>query len=240
MNWYSMILWRKPEKDDATFEEIAKRAYDTLVLFNELPENFRPNYQTVSRKKDAKEFNWDYACFYSTLKKKTNIDAFTGVTFGDLGYRMSFFSSLKSGQSFGYSIGVGSKSKLFSNTFIVDSPVFSNIIDEHDSNVILKLFESAIDVFQPYWGCVINEAIEKKEKNKIDIKTRTSKEVHWLTYWADEYVEIVGKKKLETISQVFPKAKFHNGLLKLQNKAFDVDDEDDIQYLRSVRKYLID
>lgn len=238
MNWYSLIMWRKSEKKEASFEEIAKRAYDTLISFNQLSEICRPNFLKAKKKKDVERIDWDYESFSLALKNSINREAHTGKVFEDLGYRMGFFSSLKNDQSFDYSIGVGIKNKSFSNTLIVHSPILYNAIDEHDSDVIAKLFERTIKVFEPYWGCVINDAIEKMERTEIDVNTRATREVHWLTYWSDEYAKIIGTEKLNNISQDFPKAKYHNGILKLQELMMDVSSEEDILYLQSVRQYL--
>lgn len=69
MHWYTIGFWRKTEQSGIPFDEIARRAYDTITIFNDLQEEYRPNYQTVRRKRDAVPFDWGYDNFYEKLKK---------------------------------------------------------------------------------------------------------------------------------------------------------------------------
>lgn len=38
---HSIILWKKAEKEDKKFEEIAKETYEVLKLFQEYPQELR-------------------------------------------------------------------------------------------------------------------------------------------------------------------------------------------------------
>lgn len=238
MQLYKMLLWRKPEEKEASFEEIAKRAYDTVNLFCSLPVEYRPRYLANQCLRTAVEFDWSYGGFSAALKKGVNKEPFTGCIFEDLGYGINFFSSKKDSLSFEYDISVGIKSGKFKNVIMINIPIQFNMIDSHNSDIIAKLFEEAIDKFEPQWGCIVNQSIRRKEAFKIDPRNRTTKEVYWMTYWSDEYASIVGKRKLESIPTAFPDAEYHNGLLRLRKQAFDVDNEADIEYLLNVRRYL--
>lgn len=67
---HSIILWKKAERKDKDFEEIAKETYEVLKQFQECPQELRPNYLTAKTKKDIKEFDWNYENFRSMLKKE--------------------------------------------------------------------------------------------------------------------------------------------------------------------------
>lgn len=94
---HSIILWKKAERKDKDFEEIAKETYEVLKQFQECPQELRPNYLTAKTKKDIKEFDWNYENFRSMLKKGVNKEGEN--IFEDLGYSISFFSSLNPGFS---------------------------------------------------------------------------------------------------------------------------------------------
>ena len=72
LQYYTLIFWRKHERQDITFDEIAERAYKTLGIYQKLPEKYRPNDVRVYRKEDAKLFEWSYQNFYNELKKSVN------------------------------------------------------------------------------------------------------------------------------------------------------------------------
>ncbi len=67
---HSIILWKKAEKKDKDFEEIAKETYEVLKQFQECPQELRPNYLTSKTKKDIKEFDWNYEIFRGMLKRE--------------------------------------------------------------------------------------------------------------------------------------------------------------------------
>ena len=52
---HSMILWKKAERENKSFEEISKEAYEVLSLFQDCPQELRPNYLTAKTKKDIKK-----------------------------------------------------------------------------------------------------------------------------------------------------------------------------------------
>ena len=87
---YSIILWKKAEKENKTFAEISKEAYEVLKLFQDYPNMLRPNYLTAKSKKEIKEFNWNYENFSKELRKGINKDG--KMVLEDLGYSVSFFS----------------------------------------------------------------------------------------------------------------------------------------------------
>ena len=68
---YSIILWRKAEQENISFEEISKDAYDVFNIFQNYPQDLRPNYMTVRTRKDIEIFDWNYKHFCEQLKKES-------------------------------------------------------------------------------------------------------------------------------------------------------------------------
>jgi len=125
---HSIILWKKAEKKDKDFEEIAKETYEVLKLFQECPQELRPNYLTAKTKNDIKEFDWNYENFRSMLKKGINKEGEN--IFEDLGYSISFFSSLNGQNSCGFEIIAGNKNEKFYNVLIVNLPLSLNLYEK--------------------------------------------------------------------------------------------------------------
>jgi len=48
---HSIILWKKAEKKDKSFEKIARETYEALNLLQDCPQELRPNYLTARTKK---------------------------------------------------------------------------------------------------------------------------------------------------------------------------------------------
>lgn len=126
---HAIILWKKAESEDRNFEDFSKEAYDTLNIFQDYPQELRPNYLTVTSKKDIREFDWNYEQFYRVLKKGVNREG--EAVFEELGYSISFFSSTDENASCAFLMSVGNKNDKFYNTFIIDLPLSWNLCDKN-------------------------------------------------------------------------------------------------------------
>ena len=69
---HSIILWKKAEKKDKSFEEISNEAYRVLDLFQDMPCELRPNYLTANTRKGIKEFDWNFENFTNILRAGIN------------------------------------------------------------------------------------------------------------------------------------------------------------------------
>ena len=242
MQWFTMGFWRKPEKSGITFDEISRRTYDTITIFNDQQEEYRPNYQTIMQKKDALPFDWNYDNFYKELKK--NINKSGRIVFEELGYSMSFFSSLDDNSSCGYSLRVGNQNEQFINAIIVDFPVLFDISCKQNSTLICDIFQRVVEKFEPFWAGVISNTDNiKQEKSgfprgKEQLKNQLTG-VHWLNYWSNEMISSLGKEKLATINNIFPNIKYNDGVLRLQEKPLNLECEVDRQYKKTVEDYLL-
>lgn len=134
MQRHSIILWKKAEKKDKAFDEIAKETYEVLNLFRDCPQELRPNYLTAETKKDIKEFDWNYENFRSTLKKGINKEGEN--IFEDLGYSISFFSSLNGQNACGFEMIAGNKNEKFHNSLIINLPATVHWINYWSEDII--------------------------------------------------------------------------------------------------------
>ena len=134
---HSIILWKKAEEEDKVFEEISAETYEVLKLFQDYPQKLRPNYLTAKTKKDIRRFDWNYENFSNELKKGINKEGQN--TFENLGYTISFFSSMDEEDSCTFQMRAGNKNEKFFNTLIVNLPLSLNLYDEKTAEEISNL-----------------------------------------------------------------------------------------------------
>lgn len=223
---HSIILWKKEEKRDKSFEEIAKETYEVLTIFQNYPRELRPNYLTVKTKRDTKEFDWNYENFSNLLKKGINKDGET--IFEDLGYCISFFSSLKEQDSCGFGITAGNKKEKFYNTLNINLPLSLNLYNKKMAREISNLFEKLVQVYTPYWGCISNKALSRKYGKYLDGNLPTT--VHWLNYWSEDIIQAVGLEKVRKIVDENSTISFRNAILQVKDTAFDISKEEDVKF----------
>jgi len=231
---HSIILWKKAEKKDKDFEEIVKETYEVLKLFQECPQELRPNYLTAKTKKDIKEFDWNYENFRSMLKKGINKEGEN--IFEDLGYSISFFSSPNGQNSCGFEIIAGNKNEKFYNVLIVNLPLSLNLYDTKTADMVKDLFEKLVQSYMPYWGCISNKALSRKYGKFLDGNMPTT--VHWMNYWSEDIIETVGMKKIQNVVDNNMISTFKNGILSIRETAIDVEKEDDVRLHAEIHKQL--
>lgn len=231
---HSIILWKKAEKKDKDFEEIAKEAYEVLNLFQDCPQELRPNYLTAKTKKDIKEFDWNYENFRSMLKKGINKEGEN--IFEDLGYSISFFSSLNGQNSCGFEIIAGNKNEKFYNVLIINLPLSLNLYDKKMADMIRNLFEKLIQSYKPYWGCISNKALSRKYGKFLEGNLPTT--VHWINYWSEDIIGTIGMKKIQNVVDKNTMSTFKTGILSIKETALDVEKEDDIRLHAEFHKQL--
>lgn len=231
---HSIILWKKAEKVDKSFEEIARGTYEILNLFQDCPWELRPNYLTAKTKKDIKEFDWNYENFNSMLKRGVNKEGKN--VFEDLGYSISFFSSMNEQDSCAFEIIAGNKNEKFYNTLIINLPLSLNLHDKKIAGNIKNLFERLVSAYTPYWGCISNRVLSRKYGKFLEGNVPTM--VHWLNYWSEDIVQAIGKEKIQKIVDTNSTIIFENGILSIKDTALDTDREDDIRFQNELQKQL--
>lgn len=230
-----IILWKKAERKDKTFEEIAKEAYRVLFLFQDFPQALRPNYLTAKNKKESKAFDWNYENFSHMLKKGINKES--EKTFENLGYSLSFFSCMDEQDSCAFQITAGNKNEKFYNALIIDLPLSLNLYDERTAEKIRELFEKLVEEYSPYWGCISNRALSRKYGKFLEGGLPTT--IHWMNYWSEDIVRSISMEKILAAMNKYPLFSFHKGILSMKNTPFDVEKEEDISYHNELQKAII-
>ena len=224
----------KSGKKDKDFEEIAKETYEILKLFQEYPQELRPNYLTAKTKKDIKKFDWNYENFRSTLKNGINKEGKN--IFEDLGYSISFFSSLSEKDSCGFRILAGNKNEKFYNVLVVNLSVSLNLYEKKNADMIKELFEELVQSYTPFWGCVSNKALSRKYGKFLEGNLPTT--VHWMNYWSEEIICAIGMKRIQNMVSVNSAILFKNGIFTIKETAIDIENDEDIRLHEELHKYL--
>lgn len=232
----SIILWRNAEENSKTFDIIASETFEVLKIFRSYPYIFRPKYVTAKSKNDIREFNWDYEFFYDLLKKGINRNGNT--VFEDIGYTLSFFSSINSCDSSYFSLHVGNKDPQFNNTFIVDLPVSYNLYDENNAKLILEIFEKLVVKFSPYWGCVSNKILSQKYR-PFFINGLPST-LHWINYFSEEIIKKIGEAKLNAFVNNFETVTNKNGIIMIKKTAIDTNNLDEMNLHSELQRFLFE
>jgi hypothetical protein len=234
-----LILWKNAEPIAMTNEEITDLLYKIFCLLKDYGEELNPKYETVWRKKDATPF----------IFSKTNLGALIDKTikedkekeeneeyekyFPDFGVRVGFFSSLNNKKASGIRCTLGCYNPRFKNTIVIDLPShkFSGFYKRKEEFVVL--FKKLIKEFQPYFAFVCsnkNESLgEGYWKNKPT-------HVHWLNYYSNDTINIIGKKRFESLPDI---ERDENGcFLRLQEDPIDIENPDHLKLQEKVSKQL--
>ena len=229
---HSLILWANASEEP--FEVSLKKAYELLQKLKEFGVELSPNYITAKRKKDAQTFDWRIDTLEELLRKGVNKEGNT--VFLDLGYRVSFFSSLKEDNSASISLLVGVSNIKFINNFIVNLPLSLSMYDDNQLNErLIEVFKKCIEVFNPFWACIGNSANVRRHDGYWGDKL--PKSIQWVNYFNNEISQMLGENAIMT-SPVRIKEKFHSGyLLVLKNQPINDDIEEDIILQQRVNNY---
>lgn len=230
----TIILWKKADEEDRSFEEIALEIFEVLSLLQNCPENLRPNYLTVSSLNNAVKFTWSLQNFMDSLKEGVNREG--DRVFEELGYSISFFSSFDEKDSCSIMVGAGIKSKLFWNTLIIHLPSSLDLYDRSAAVFVTNLFQNFAQKYTPFWGCISNDAIPVPRGIFLEGNLPTG--IHWINYWSDEIVHTVGMERIYKAINAYPSIVFKNGILLIKDTALDINKEEDIQLYERLNEQL--
>ncbi|OPX44390.1 hypothetical protein CLHUN_16890 [Ruminiclostridium hungatei] len=229
---YTMILWAHPGKED--FETVVKKAYAALQSLAKYGEDISPNYLTVSRKKDAKPFEWSFEAFRELVANSVNKEG--GKVFTELGYTFSFFSSLNNKESAGISMTTGITDPRFKNTFTVNFPQSYLMSNPDKAERTVSAFTDCIRAFEPYWGCVANSANSLRFSGYYREGLPTA--FHWLNYFGREITEKLGKEKLDKLPIHTARAVEDGYLLRLDEAPLDDENSEAVSKQKQVNEFL--
>lgn len=231
---HTIILWKKAEPIEKTFDEIAIEIYSVLTSLKLFNAKFMPIYMTSYSKENLTEFVWNYDSFAKELKKGINKE--NSVEYDKLGYTLSFVSSKDEKSAYSYQLTVGNKDERFYNTFIVNIPITSNLFDEEEANNIYNIFCNLVFKFKPFWGCISNKTISRRYGTYMNEGKPTC--VHWINYWSEDIIDRVGLNKIRDICDLYPQINMNHGILKIKNTAFDVQNKNDMDFYNELANQL--
>ncbi len=227
---HKIILWKKAEETDKSFDEISKDLFKVLCVFDEFPNEIRPNYFSAYSKNSFKKFNHSYETVKTILKDFVNKEQ--NISFDNLGYRFSLFSSLENKKSFGYQILVGNKDKRFNNSIVISIPLGFDCYNSDNYNLIFNLFVKLSKAFNPYWGCIANKIISDQYNSFIDNKKPTT--FYWVNYFDEDLQNIIGIEKIYESLSVFPNIRFKDNILSLQKVPINAFNKSEMDYHHQV------
>lgn len=229
MQLHSIVLWKKAENRE--FDEIAKEAYKSLENLQYFPSCLRPNYLTSDRKTDVKEFSFDYQHFKKVLKENM-----IGST-DNLGYAVSFFSSMDELQSCSIRMKVGIKNKQFSNSLVMSLPCTMDLGEKQNFEMITDLFKHLVRDFQPFWGAVVNKNLAKRYDRFLQDGFPVA--IFGMNYWGEDIVTEIDEKKIKEFVNSNPSATYYNGILSLKDGPIDIYNELDMSLQHSAEEILL-
>lgn len=229
---HSLILWSNANNED--FEISLRKANELLLTLKKFGLELSPNYITAKRKKDAKIFDWSTETLAELLKRGINKEG--KIIFSDLGYRVSFFSSLKEDDSAAINLLVGVSNPNFTNKFIVNLPLSLPIYDDNQVNErLITVFKECIKILNPFWACIGNSTNLRRYDGYWNEKLPTS--IQWVNYFDNEISQMFGENIIKT-SPIISKEKFHLGyFLVLKNQPINDDNEKDIILQQKANKH---
>lgn len=223
MDKITLILWKKADLIERTYEDIVYETFESLKILRKYPDWLQPNYLTCNNKDDANRMFLDYDILYTELQKGCN--RIEKKIFSNLGYSLSFFSSKNEADSCKISLRVGVTEKRFFNTFIIDLPdnITRNI--ENNQNILIELFSELIASFNPYWGCISNSGF--LHGNTSYMNDGIPAYLHWINYWSKDIICKIGTSAFNQILNI--KGIEHaNGILRLNESMFNSDNKEDL------------
>ena len=228
---YKMLLCREAEKSKISFADLARKTYKLMMLFNELlPMQYRPNYETTNKKCDAKIYDWSYEQFYNDLKK--GINHTKDAVFEELGYSISFFSSLNNSECVGYILNVGATNNNVQNFLSVSFPPAFDYFKKSNSSLLEDLFVKCVTVFGASYGKVANSCIFDGKGTTFNLNGYKVEHLQWLNYFLPEKFNI--EKQLKSLTKLNHNIVYSNGFLKLKDIAIDSTNTEDMDLVNKI------
>lgn len=187
---YDIIMWRGAERSTSNFPAFCEGGYNTIKLFNALPEEYRPNYLVASSKQMAEEMIWDYDYFRDLLLEKGRVSE--GEAPSELGYSMGWFSSMNEEESFGYSLRIGNTKPLFANSLVVNISSLYDMRDKRNAELMKEIFIQAVQQFRPYWGFFGSRELEDFRIPRFG--NRVPQPMRGLNYYSGETRRLIRKQ----------------------------------------------
>ena len=189
-----------------------------------------PTYETGMKKNDAKPIDWNYDKFCEILLRNATKDS------DELGYNVSFFSSLKNDESASISLSIGIRNTQFVNTCIIKLPVNLEIFQEDIYNEVSALFSECVKTFRPFWGCVSND--RNARSFGPFLKANKPSTVHWMNYWSESICNQISEHRIKKVLGKNNKSLYRDNIFKVRDNPLDITCEEDMQLQRTINSLL--
>lgn len=235
---HTFILWA-PAREE-TFESVVNRGYAVITALRDFGPELSPNYLPARRKEQAAQFDGRYETFEALVRKGVNKER--GRVFEDLGHSVSFFSSLDDGKSGGISLTLGNRNPLFCNTLVVDLPSEMGLQEVSGaSSRLLDLFKKCVFIFEPFWGCIANNATARRHDGYWHDgywHDSLPKSIHWVNYLGEDLVRRLGSHRIQN-APVHSIEQLAKGLVVvLQESPIDDSSAEDLYRQSTANKHL--
>lgn len=224
MDVYTMILWAKANEQKLDVQ--ARQVFDVLTHLSKV-DYLKPRYLTAKKKKDAEEFELSIENLKRLIIKKRD------KQFGQLGSRISFFTSLDDNSSAGISMCIGVSEKRFQNTFAVDVNLDykKGNIDKFDG--LSEVFKEMIDIFDPFYGCITSKSVSDMFDTYYNKISGLPTSIFDINYFGEDICDELEIDKIE--KEVFECTKLNHGYyIRLQREPIDILNTEHIKLQKKI------
>lgn len=210
---------------------MADVSYKIIKTLKEFGEELDHKYLKVHKKKDAKEFDFTKENLEKLIEKSINKEG--KVLFNDLPRRLGFFSSMNEDKSSGLSIGIGGTNPALNNSVTISLPYggFSGFADRKSD--FYNLFKNLVSIFKPYFAFVYNNFNKQLAE---DFWSNKPTYVHWLNFYSNATIDIIGKKRIESLDNVeWVKS---GCFIKLQDEPIDIENPEHLLLQKRVSEQM--
>ncbi len=206
------IILRKNAYEEMVLEEVIKDTYELMKVFFKYDENMWPRYLPARRKKDVKEFEFNYESFKMLFLKKVYESNGEIRNYGGI---LSFFSSLNEKNSSALRITEAATNNLFINVLSFRFPSNIDINKEESLKTIDKVFEELAVAFKTHWGFVsVTETFRYWKSPIWDKEKKVPVLMFDQNYIGASLQERMNIQKLESLMKEYPKLEYKDGIIK--------------------------
>lgn len=226
---YTMVLWAKSNKFSVDTQ--SKQVFDILTLLEQI-DYLKPRYQTVSRKKEAIEFD------LTIENVRTLIISKLDKQFPDLGSRISFFTSLNENESAGISISVGVSNTKFVNSIVIDLNWDYKKMTLNKFDELEVLFKDLINIFKPFYGCVTSSSNSEEYDEYFDNINSKPHSIFDMNFFGKDIIKkINGYDKI--LKKVYEYQETDGGyFIRLLKEPLDISNVDHIKLQKKINKLI--
>lgn len=235
-DYFTIILWRKPEKKGITIEEVLNESMPIFNYLNDLPKWLKPNYTFFKRRPVEIQLTKEYVL----NKLKSGISKEDNRVFVELGYLFTLFSEKdESGSQISWSFKLGNTDEKFINSIIIDFPtdMLNTYRIQSKEIEILLLFNQLVRLFEPFFGCILSDVISIKYESILTDGIPAT--LYGYNYWNEDMIERIGMERIIHLVELGEIEYEEPGFIKLFDGFVDVFDDEQMKKRKEIEDYLL-